>query len=277
MEIAPLGSGRHAHQIIAVVTKGPHTEGRWALTTALHRTPEGGVCVLHPWDQPFLPAGADPHGMWPYLYEKIVGGNGGNGYSFEVEGCEVDDVAGITALIQARADEVANNTYGPFGNEVHFWNSSPAATEPEPDDTPLVAEEPQPPIEALSWRLAARLATDLGTTYELQERHDGNGTYDQLYFASESRLHVSLNRVGSVFVMTPELDRILPHAEWGSLAQAADMEAVAQRILGRVGGSGEPMKGADVIAGAMDLPRAHEQAERVGGRSAGTTASKTTL
>jgi len=62
VEIAPLGSGRHAHQIIAVVTKGPHTEGRWALTTALHRTPESGVCVLHPWDQPFLPAGADPHG-----------------------------------------------------------------------------------------------------------------------------------------------------------------------------------------------------------------------
>jgi len=61
--------------------------------------------------------------------------------------------------------------------------------------------------------------------------------------------------------MTPELDRILPHAEWGSLAQAAGMEAVVQRIIGRVGGSGEPMKGADVIAviaGAMDLPRAHE-------------------
>lgn len=58
------------------------------------------------------------------------------------------------------------------------------------------------------------------------------------------------------------------------------MEAVAQRIIGRVGGSGEPMKGADVIAviaGAMDLPPGARGgldvsvADRLGLTASGTT------
>lgn len=257
---AELGSGKFADQLILVATRLVGGDDAWRLGTALHRQPDGTVEYVPPWIEPFLAAGAELPVMWRYLYDRVVEGRAGNGYSFWVEGLEIANPKQIDQIARAHDDRLRASATEAHELDPVAASSTEAQTIPRED-----AVEQQPPNELLSWKLAAELAARLGDTYRLEECHGGGGLYDELYFRSPTRHDVSLNRHGSVFVMTPEPDRVLPWESWASLHDDAVFHTVVERIVASTGGDAGPMRGAAVvavIAAVLALPQAAENGWR---------------
>lgn len=106
-QTAPLGSGTYTHQLITVATKPASADAGWQLTTALHRTPDGSVSLITPWDQQFPAAGDDPASAWHYLYARVIEERGGNGYTYSIAGCEVAHATQLVPLVQTQSRELA--------------------------------------------------------------------------------------------------------------------------------------------------------------------------
>lgn len=261
-QTAELGTGIFSHELVCVFRHQHGDAGGWFLATALHRGPKGHIRYVNPWTEPFQPAGADLTAMWRYLSERVLEGRGGNGYTYEVIGLEVADPQHVESVARTLAHQwatVSGNDTG--GADVAALASE--SVEEAPHETPTPR---QPPHEAISWALAARLAAVVGDDYRLEEHHEGGDQYDQLSFVSDRRPDISLNRVGSVYVMTDEQVRVLPYEAWETLHDPTSMDRVVGRLVQAVEATGSPVSGADiiaVIAAALSLPRAADEGWRV--------------
>lgn len=94
--------------------------GGWHLSTLLYRGRDGPVNV-HPLStETFGDFGTtEPEQEWAYLAERLYEGRGGNGYTYEVEGFEVAEIADIDPIVTARAAEIVTQ-------RTARWASSPA-------------------------------------------------------------------------------------------------------------------------------------------------------
>jgi len=109
---ADFGDHRLPIEVIVVWRIG----GGWHLSTLLYRT-EADRVSIHPLStEPFFDAsGTGPEAEWGYLAERLHEGRGGNGYTYEVNGFEVAEVAHISPIVMAWAAEVVAATHGPMG------------------------------------------------------------------------------------------------------------------------------------------------------------------
>ncbi|MGI8808703.1 MAG: hypothetical protein ACR2KK_12815, partial [Acidimicrobiales bacterium] len=91
-------------------------QGGWHLSTLLYRSRDGPVSI-HPLStESFGDAGTtEPDVEWAYLAERLYEGRGGNGYTYEVEGFEVAEMAEIEPIVMARAAQIVAATHGPMG------------------------------------------------------------------------------------------------------------------------------------------------------------------
>ncbi|MDQ6798497.1 MAG: hypothetical protein M3011_10865 [Actinomycetota bacterium] len=108
--------GEHRFPIEAIVKW--RIDGGWHLSTLLYRGSDGLVNV-HPLSTESFgdDRTAEPEVEWTYLAERLHEGRGGNGYTYEVEGFEVADMADIDPIVTARAAEIVAATHGPMGED----------------------------------------------------------------------------------------------------------------------------------------------------------------
>jgi hypothetical protein len=102
----------HAIQVI-IVWK---SDGGWHPATVLTRNPDNVVEAIAPWNEPSFGTSecASTH-VWNYLADRVRTGAGGNGYSYELTGIVVADVAHIRPVVIALAAEIVWAPHGPFG------------------------------------------------------------------------------------------------------------------------------------------------------------------
>ena len=105
-------SGRWAVEVIVIW----RAQGGWRPATVMYRRGQSEVRVHPRWQEPFLDTPPKPWcWAWEYSTERIRDGRGGNGYTYELEAFEVEDVFDIDQVVFASAAEAVASTHGPYG------------------------------------------------------------------------------------------------------------------------------------------------------------------
>lgn len=174
---APLGTGRYPVSGVVVVTSA---EGGWHVSGVLYRQGDGEIEVHPDWPQRWVSDPLTPlREEWNYLANRVLDGSGGNGYTYELTGFEVEIPEHIDTVVTAMAAELVASTHGPFGEIAGTFNSADS-TDDDFAAMPFVVLGNGDGTHAL-------VATDLTPTRCTVTGPDGASIAEHAYHCSEHR------------------------------------------------------------------------------------------